>query len=414
MLGLAAFSFDLSIRRGYMQLDEALDLILGHAPAPGRQMVPLKDSFGRICTENNRSRQPLPGYDQSTRDGYAICGLGEAAEGGGQAFTIEGEIQAGFCQKVEIEPGQAYRIMTGGLLPVGAERVIAQEDCRVSGTELIVDGISLAGPSRFIRRRGCEHLSRELLVEPGTRLNEYHLSLLAAAGNSSVEVYQRPRVAFFCSGSELVMSEGKLENGQKYSSNHLLLENLVNKFGGRAEGYGVIADDRTAIRKLLTSIKRSAADIVISTGGVGPGKYDLFGELLPEEGTQILYRSLQVRPGRSTLFGLLGDKLYFGLPGPPSAVRILFLELLGPLLKKMQGMRLFYNQRLTGFLKHAVALKSADVLCFKDGRYRLEAGRVMVGYPGKNQAPNCSIMMLPDRVSYEPEDQITISLAQPD
>ena len=397
-----------------MQLDEALLLILGHAPAYGRQVVPLKDSFGRVCSENNRSRQPLPGYDQSTRDGYAIRGTGEAAGGDQQVFAIRGEIQAGFCHEVEIEPGEAYRIMTSGLLPVGAERVIAQEDCRVSGSELIVSGIILAGQSCFIRRRGSEHRAQELLVEPGSRLNEYHLSLLAAAGNSSVEVFKRPKVAFFCSGTELVMSEKRLKNGQKYSSNHLLLENLVNKFGGRAEGYGVIADERSAIIQLLATIKKSDADIVISTGGVGPGKYDLFGELLPEAGAQILYRSLQVRPGRSTLFGLLGDKLYFGLPGPPSAVRILFLELLCPLLKKMQGMRSFYNLRLDGFLEHAVSLKSADVLCFKDGRYRLEGGRVMVGYPRTNQVPNCSIMMLPNRVSYEPGDLVPISLVQPD
>ena len=127
-----------------------------------------------------------------------------------------------------------------------------------------------------------------------------------------------------------------------------------------------------------------------------------------------MYRSLQVRPGRSTLFGLLGDKLYFGLPGPPSAVRILFLELLCPLLKKMQGLRSFHNQRLDGVLEHAISLKSADVLCFKDGCYRLEEGHVMVGYPRSNQAPNCSIMMVPDRVSYEADDLVTISLAQPD
>lgn len=397
-----------------MQLDEALHLILSHTPALGRQVVPLKDSFGRVCSENNRSRQPLPGYDQSTRDGYAICGTGKAAGGDQQAFAIKGEIQAGFCHEVEIEPGEAYRIMTGGLLPVGADRVVAQEDCRVSGSELVVGSLILGGAGRFIRRRGSEHRAQKLLVEPGTRLNEYHLSLLAAAGNSRIEVFKRPKVAFFCSGTELVMSEETLKNGQKYSSNHLLLENLVNKFGGSATGYGVIADDRTAIRQLLATIKNSDADIVISTGGVGPGKYDLFGELLPEAGAQILYRSLQIRPGRSTLFGLLGDKLYFGLPGPPSAVRILFLELLCPLLKKMQGMRSFYNQRLAGFLEHAVSLKSADVLCFKDGCYRLEEGRVMVSYPRSNQAPNCSIMMVPDRVSYEPDDLITISLVQPD
>ena len=397
-----------------MQLEEALHLILGHAPDLGRQMVPLKDCFGRVCSENNRSRQPLPGYDQSTRDGYAVSGAGKAAGEDQRVFAIRGEIRAGDCRDVEIGDSEAYRIMTGGLLPIGAERVIAQEDCRVSGSDLIVGNSILEAPDRYIRRKGSEHQAQQTLVEPGTRLNESHLSLLAAAGNNKVEVFNRPKVAFFCSGSELVMAEDTLKNGQKFSSNHLLLENLVKKFGGFAQGYGVVADDRNAIRQVLETVKNSDADIVISTGGVGPGKYDLFAELLPQAGTQILYRSLHLRPGRSTLFGLLGDKLYFGLPGPPPAVRILFLELLSPLMKKMQGMSSYHNQRFDGFLDHAISLKSADLLCFKEGCYRFEEGRVKVGYPRLTQAPNCSIMMMPDTLSYEPNDRVTISLAQPD
>lgn len=399
---------------GDMLLDEALDLILSHATVLGRQMVPLAHSCGRVCTENNLANQPLPGYDQSTRDGYAVCGPGRGSGPGRQAFALRGEIPAGFCHQIDILPGEAYRIMTGGLLPVSAERVIAQENCHITGPELIVEETVLAGPGRFIHTRGSERQAGDLLVEPGTRLNESHLALLAAAGNSMVEVFAQPKVAFFCSGSELVMAENVLKNGQKYSSNHLLLESLVTKFGGLTEGYGVVADDRPAISKLLKAIRESDADIVISTGGVGPGKYDLFGELLPNAGAQIFYRSLQLRPGRSTLFGILGDKLYFGLPGPPTAVRLLFLELLCPLLKKMQGMRSFLNQRQDGFLDHSVSLRSAGVLCFKEGFYRLEGGRVKVGYPRDLQVSNCSIMMMPGRVSYEPGDRVTISLALPD
>ena len=397
-----------------MLLDEALDLILGHGSVLGRQMVPLAQSYGRVCSENNRASQPLPGYDQSTRDGYAVSGPGRDVGDNRQAFTLRGEIRAGLSHEFEIEPGGAFRIMTGGLLPSGAERVIAQEYCHVSGPELLVDQGLLAGPDHFVRARGSEFRAGDLLVEPGTRLNESHLALLAAAGNTRVEVFERPKVAFFCSGSELVMADSALKNGQKYSSNHLLLESLVTRFGGQPMGYGVVADERSAIIQLLQSIKNSDADIVISTGGVGPGKYDLFGELLPETGARILYRSLQLRPGRSTLFGLLDDKLYFGLPGPPSAVRILFLELLCPLLKKLQGMRVFHNLRLDGFLDHGVSLKSADLLCFKEGFYHLEGGRLKVGYPGQLQVPNCSIMMMPQKLSYEPDERVPISLALPD
>ena len=397
-----------------MLLEEALDLILSHSKVPGRQMMPLVDCFGRVCCEDIHAKYPLPGYDQSTRDGYAVRGPGVARDGQGLTFAVKGEIQAGLCHEISINSSEAFRIMTGGLLPIGTERVIAQEHCRISGTKLVVDHAMLASPDLYIRNRGSEYPTGAQLVDAGTRLNESHLALLSAAGNIMVEVHAQPRVAFFCSGSELVMADKMLKNGQKYSSNHLLLECLVTKFGGRAAGFGVVADERREIGELLQTIKDSDADIVVSTGGVGPGKYDLFEELLPEFGAQILYRSLNVRPGRSTLFGLLEDKLYFGLPGPPTAVRVLFLELLSPLLKKMQGMRQIHNQRLEGFLDHPISLKSARVLCFKEGVYKFDGGRVLVGYPRGRQTPNCSIMMMPGRVCYEKGDRVPVSIAQPD
>jgi molybdopterin molybdotransferase len=397
-----------------MLLDEALELILSHSKVPGRRLIPLADCHGRVCSEDVRAHHPLPGYDESTRDGYAVSGRGRPVDGHGRAFTVKGEIQAGLCHEIFISSGEAYQIMTGGLLPIGTERVIAQEHCRIKGAELVVEQTMLVGADLYIRSRGSEYPAGAQLVDAGTRLDESHLALLAAAGNTMVQVCDQPRVAFFCSGSELVMADKELENGQKYSSNHLLLESLVKKFGGRAEGYGLVADERGAIGELLRNIKNSDADIVISTGGVGPGKYDLFEELLPESGAQILYRSLHIRPGRSTLFGLLDDKLYFGLPGPPMAVRLLFLELICPLIRKMQGLRLFYNQRLEGILEHPITLKSAQVLCLKDGFYRFDGARVMVGFPRGRQVPNCSMMMIPGKVSYERGDRVLLSIAHTD
>ena len=320
-----------------MLLDDALELILSRARVLGRQQVPLAESFGRVCSENNRADRPHPGYDQSTRDGYAVRGRGAAGDGEFRSFVIRGEIQAGYCHRITIEDGEAFRIMTGGLLPAGSDRVVPQEDCQISAAKLLVREPLLGSAVRFISAAGSHYRAGELLVLPGTRLNESHLARLADAGNTKVEVFEQPRVAFFCSGTELVMPDVSLKIGQKYSSNHLLISNLVTKFGGRAGGYGVVADERAAIAQLLQTIRDSDADIVISTGGVGPGKYDLVGDLLSEAGATILYKSLAIRPGRSTLFGLLGDKLYFGLPGPPGAVRILFHELLCPFLKKMQS-----------------------------------------------------------------------------
>ena len=397
-----------------MLLDEALNLILSHSKLSSQKKLPLSDCYGRVCCHEIHATHPRPGYDQSTRDGYAVGGQGRTVDQDHQAFSVQGEIQAGLSHEMDIGPAEAYRIMTGGLLPTGTERVIAQEYCRISGADLIVENAMLKGPDLNIRTRGSEHPAGAPLVEAGTRLNEFHLSTLAAAGNHQIEVFEKPKVAYFCSGSELVIGDEEVKTGQKYSSNHLLLKSLITKFGGQADSFGVVADERPAIKALFRTIKDSEADIVISTGGVGPGKYDLFGELLPELGARILYRSLHIRPGRSTLFGLLDGKLYFGLPGPPVAVRVLFHELLCPLLRKMQGMRVIHTQRLEGFLDHPISLKTARVLCFKEGVYRIDGGRVVVGYPGGRQTPNCSIMMMPGKVSYKKGDRVLISIAQTD
>lgn len=393
-----------------MLLDEAINLILDNTDVLGCRSVQLQHAFSRVCG-SNPARLPVPCYDQSTRDGYVICGSGEPAGAGEYGYRLRGEIPAGLCHAIGLEPGECYRIMTGGLVPRGSDRVITQEACRLSGNYVLVPAAALEAPPRFISAAGSTYQAGEQLVAPGTRLDEAHLALFAAAGNWTVSAYRRPRVAFLCSGSELVMADGEPESGQKFSSNHLLLGNLIRRYGSRPVGYGIVPDDAQAIGRLLDEIIGSDADIIISTGGIGPGKYDLFDDVLTAAGAHILYRSLQVRPGKSTLFGLIGNKRYFGLPGPPSAVRILFHELIGPSLKKMQGLTSCYSQRSEAFLDHDISLKSATVLCFRDGCYALAEGRVVVGYPQRNQTGNCLIMLEPGRTRYKRGDRLTISLA---
>ncbi len=393
-----------------MLLDEAINLILDHTDVLDCCPVQLQHGFGRVCG-SNPARLPVPCYDQSTRDGYVICGSGEVAGTAEYGYRLRGEIPAGLCHEAGLEPGECYRIMTGGLMPRGGDRVITQEVCRLSENTVLVPAAALAAPSRFISAAGSSYQAGERLVAPGTRLNEAHLALFAAAGNWTISVHRRPRVAFLCSGSELVMADGEPENGQKFSSNHLLLASMVRKYGGKPAGYGVVPDESRAIGRLLDEIIDSDADIVISTGGVGPGKYDLLSQALSVSGAEIIYRSLQVRPGKSTLFGLIGSKPYFGLPGPPSAVRILFHELIGPSLKKMVGLSSFHTQRSEAFLEHEISLKSASVLCLRDGCYALDNGRVVVGYPQRDQGGNCLILLEPGRTRYKRGDRLTVSLA---
>lgn len=392
-----------------MLLEQALNLIIDNTPVLDVEEVSLEECCGRVCTGNNRATLPVPCYDQSTRDGYAVRGNGEPAEGGERSFQICGEIPAGPCSDLLINPGESYRIMTGGLIPDGTDRIVPQEQCWIAGTDVIIHRDQLSKANRFVRRSGSDCKERELITAGGTRLNEIHAARFASSGNSRLEVYGKPRVAFLCSGSELVIDKERLRPGQKFSSNHYLLKFLIQSYGGIAYDYGIVEDDPNQIRRMLDTILASDVDIFVTTGGVGPGKYDLFSNVLHELGAKIHYRSLQVRPGKSTLFGTIANKLYFGLPGPPTAVDILFHELMGPVLRKMQGCKEWSNQRLDARLNHDISLKSSEVLCFKEGRSSIRDGRLTVKFPDRLQTSNCFLMMEPGRTGYKQGDQITIS-----
>jgi len=140
-----------------MKFDQALKIILSKAPMLGRRQLPLAQSFGRVCTDNNRARLAVPCYDQSTRDGYVVSGDGRAVSTNEFAYKICGEIAAGPAKKLSITKGQAYRIMTGGFVPQGADRVIAQEHCRVLAEEVLIGPDFLSANNRFIRKHGSEH-----------------------------------------------------------------------------------------------------------------------------------------------------------------------------------------------------------------------------------------------------------------
>ena len=396
-----------------MLLEQALELIVDTAPVNDVEDVDLDSCWGRVCSGNNPAVLPVPCYDQSTRDGYVIRAGHQRSNTGDPVFGIRGEIPAGPTGDMRIEPGEAYRIMTGGLVPELADRVIPQERCRVAGDKVIIDRHLLLAPNRFIRRRGSDIAAGDQLVEAGTRLNEVHAARFASSGNRSLKVYRKPRVAFVCSGSELVIGGDFLQPGQKFSSNHYLLKFLIMRHGGIAIDYGLVEDNTDAVESTLKSIIASDADMIISTGGVGPGKYDLFCDILPGLGARILYRSLQVRPGRSTLFAAIGNKLYFGLPGPPSAVHILFHECICPALRKMQGCRTWFSRRTNCFLSHDISLKKADVLCFREGCCSAAAGGFEVRFADRNQIPNCFVLLEPGVKSYKRGDPIAVSMLDP-
>ena len=378
-------------------------------PTEGESVAP-EDALLRLPVKSLRALKPQPGYDQSTRDGFVISGDGSIHTEGSCNFRIEGEIRAGTTDKRPLSLGTACRIMTGGLIPARGLRVIPQEDCHERDGILSAPDAVLHRRETFIRRRGSELVKGKVVVSAGTPILPDHLVLLAATGHSRILVHRRPGVAFFCTGSELVASPLEEEDGLKVSGNRYLLHGLIRLSGGLPRYLGTVADTLGNLAVALGRIDRDATDVIVSTGGMGPGRYDLLEEAFVGAGGEIIYRSLHVRPGKATLFGMLGNALFFGLPGPPPAVGVLFNELVAPALFLLQGMKKSGSQRIKASLQEAVLLKEKGVPNLKGG---VLTDRNSVRLAGKTEVAGCYILFPGHRRSLKKGEMVEVHLVNP-
>ena len=302
-----------------------------------QEQISVTEGLSRISAVPCHAVRPKPSYDQSTRDGFALAREPLTRDDNGAVFQVIGEVAAGSLQEYVLQPGQAVRIMTGAMVPSGCARVVPFEVCHGAGKTLQVPVTAMLAKSSYIRFQGSDVGTGELLLSAGTRLLPDHLLMLSENGWSELRVYRRPVVSVLCTGSELVEVGRSVAVGRKISGNSVLLSGLLQQQDVRCGRFATVADRVDLIMEQLEEMVAEKPDMIISTGGMGPGKFDLMEQVVARMGGTVIYNRLQIRPGKATLFGLLGQVPFFALPGPPPAVRILFLELIMPALIKMQG-----------------------------------------------------------------------------
>jgi len=391
-----------------LDLSDAIQLIIDKCSLVGRERVDLKRALGRVTARPLLAEAPQPGFDQSTRDGFVICDGGIELADRHHQYIIVGEIAAGPNEECRLSSGQTGRIMTGGLVPVNSIRVIPYEECLEKDGLLIVPEQALSVPDSYIRRRGSDIAMGRTVVGAGEVINADHQAILAATGNFSVDVRKKARVSYFCTGSELLSKEDTMRTGMKISANRYLLNGLITSFGAIADDRGIVRDLSKELCEAIANINAGQTDVVISTGGMGPGKYDLLEEAFVEAGGQVLYRALNVRPGKSTLFGLLDSMLFFGLPGPPPAVRVLFNELICPALLTMQGVKDPLPGSTKAVLTEEINLKRGGVMGLKGGRFSFDQGRCTVRLTRNNEPPTCYLLFQAGKKLYNKGELITI------
>ncbi len=319
---------------------EALGRVMAEASPVGTEVVSLAHSAGLVAAESLRSPIPVPPFDSSAMDGFAVrsADLAQASPDTPAFLRVVGMSSAGSPFDGEVGPGEAVEIMTGAPFPGGADAVAPVETTlrRDSRTVGVLSSVS-RGSS--VRRMGADSAGGSVLVQEGDRIGSGNIGLLASAGIGSLRVYRRPRIAVLTSGNELVEAGSRepLRPGMIFDANTPMLMARLREHGFQPEFLGILRDDPSEIR---ASIERGlTCDFVVTTGGVSMGRFDLVRPVLESLGLRRIFWRVNQQPGGPVLFSRTDSCLVFGLPGNPVSAFVCADLLLAPALRRASGMK---------------------------------------------------------------------------
>lgn len=301
-------------------------------PVSQVESVNLRAALGRVIAEDVRSRVQVPNHTNSAVDGFAVLNR-DLPTDGTRSLDMVGVSFAGKPFQGSMASGQCVRIMTGAVMPAGADTVVMQERVTVDGKRVVVKGGERPGDN--VRRAGEDLEVGDIAIAAGTRIGPVHLGLAASLGFAEVRVYRRPRVAFFSNGDELRSVGESVGLGEVYDSNRYTLYGMLREAGAELIDLGVVRDDPDAIRRIFDDAA-SCADMVITSAGASVGDADHVRDTLRSLGA-VTFWKVAVKPGRPLSFGSLGDALFFGLPGNPVAVLVTFDVFVRPALRRLSG-----------------------------------------------------------------------------
>jgi molybdopterin molybdotransferase len=298
---------------------EARETVLAKVRAarkiPAAEEAALEDAAGRVLAEDVAADRDSPAVARSVRDGYAV----RAIDLPGQLQVI-GEVRAGERFAGAVGPGQAVEIMTGAPIPAGADAVVMVEYTHLEDGRVRTD--RSAEPQQFINPRGCEAAAHETVLHAGKRLDYSDIAMLAAFGRSHVQVYAKPVVAIIATGDEIVEVRQTPEEFQIRNSNACSLAVQAARAGGTPRMLPVARDTVEHTRKIVA--EGLAADLLLLSGGVSAGKYDVVEEVLAGFGAEFYFDRVLIQPGQPLVFGQVKGKFFFGLPGNPSSTMVTF------------------------------------------------------------------------------------------
>ena len=303
----------------------------------------MRQSLGRVLAENLGAPRSMPDLPRSAVDGFAV----QASHG--PVFQVVMEVRAGILPQGVLAPGQAAAIMTGAVLPEGADCLVMVEDCQIEGQTLTTPGNLKAGD--LINPVGDEITAGDIFVESGTLIGPSVFPALFCAGITEVSVHRTPRVGILVSGDEVREIEDGPAPGQVFNTNRYIIESVCTGLGVEIIETCMVVDDEQQTRRQLKDLE-ARCDVIITSGGVSKGRYDHLGSILRGDGYDLLLQGTAIKPGRPlhVARGESGTTI-FGMPGYPSALLTNAFLYLVPALKKAAGRSDFQTRWLPAILQ---------------------------------------------------------------
>jgi molybdopterin molybdotransferase len=322
---------------GLLEIEDARRLVLGAAMPLAAEPVDLHSALGRVLAEDLSADRPVPAFDSSAMDGFAVRAV-DVADAGARSpalLRVIDESRAGAPAHASLGDGQAIAISTGAVLPAGADAIVPVEDTRRQDGR--VEVLAGAAVGAHVRRAGDDVRAGQAVLARGAVIGAAELGVLASLGAATVQCSRRPRLSVLVSGDELLTPGEPFRPGAVRDSNSLTISALAHGDGAEVIGSATVQDEADAtVAAIAASVK--GADVAVICGGVSVGEHDHVRPSLQALGAQPAFWGLALKPGRPTWFGTLGATLVFGLPGNPVSAMVTFVLLVRPALRALLGL----------------------------------------------------------------------------
>jgi molybdopterin molybdotransferase len=400
-----------------LTVEEALGKILGEVDTLEAESAPILETLGQVLAEDIRSDINVPPLDNSAMDGYAVrsADTQNASEKTPKNLKIIDTVMAGSISRKEVVPGTAIRIMTGAPLPKGADGVVQFEHTDEGKTKdsTRVGVLEEIRPGQNVRKAGEDIKRGTIILRKGTVIRPSEIGLIASLGHSKARVIRRPVVAVLSTGDELVELDNQLPEGKIYDSNLYSIAALVKKYGCIPKVLGIARDDE---KELVTKLKEAQdADMLLTTGGVSMGDYDMVKEILARDGKMVFWQ-VRVKPGKPLAFGKIkgrdkkgGEKSipHLGLPGNPVSCMVSFELFVRPALLKMMGKKNIAKPAVEAIIEENV-LNDAGRRLYNRAIIERRDGHYYARMTGSQSSGILTSMSLANGLVMIPEERKTI------